>query len=61
MAAEKELKDKELEELKGAAQVVVDMVDPPKEGVISERTLLEDSVKPQRRFLDTSRRPPKLM
>jgi hypothetical protein len=37
------------------------MVDPPKEGVISERTLLEDSVKPQRRFLDTSRRPPKLM
>jgi hypothetical protein len=41
MAAEKELKDKELEELKGAAQVVVDMVDPPEEGVISERTLLE--------------------
>jgi hypothetical protein len=41
MAAEKELKDKELRELKGAAQVVVDMVDPPEEGVISERTLLE--------------------
>jgi uncharacterized protein YjcR len=29
MATEKELKDKELEELKGAAQLVVDMVDPP--------------------------------
>jgi hypothetical protein len=31
MAAEKELKDKELEELRSAAQVVVDMVDPPEE------------------------------
>jgi hypothetical protein len=41
MACEKELKDKELEDLKGAVQVVVDMVDPPKEGVISERMLLE--------------------
>jgi hypothetical protein len=38
---EKELKDKELEELKSAVQVVVDMVDPPEEGVINERTLLE--------------------
>jgi hypothetical protein len=35
------LKDKELEELKGAAQVVIDMVDPPEERVIYERTLLE--------------------
>jgi hypothetical protein len=41
MVVEKELKDKELEELKGAAQVVIDMVDPPEEGVINERTLLE--------------------
>jgi hypothetical protein len=41
MAAEKELKNKELEELKGVAQVVVDMVDPLEEGVINERTLLE--------------------
>jgi hypothetical protein len=32
MATEKELKKKELEELKNAAQVVVDMVDPPEEG-----------------------------
>jgi hypothetical protein len=39
--AAKELKNKELEELKSAAQVVVDMVDPLEEGVISERTLLE--------------------
>jgi DNA repair ATPase RecN len=37
MAAEKELKDKELEELKGAAQVVVDMVDPPEEGVVNNK------------------------
>jgi hypothetical protein len=41
MAAEEELKKKELEELKNAAQVVVDMVDPPKEGVVSDKTLLE--------------------
>jgi hypothetical protein len=41
MAAEKELKDKELEELKGAAQVVIHIVDPLEEGVISERALLE--------------------
>jgi hypothetical protein len=41
MAAEKELKDKELEELKGVAQVVVDTVDPQEEGIISERMLLE--------------------
>jgi hypothetical protein len=41
MAAEKELKGKELEELKGAAQVVIDMVDPLEEGVVSETTLLE--------------------
>jgi hypothetical protein len=32
MAAQKELKDKELEELKGAAQVVIYMVDPPEGG-----------------------------
>jgi SMC interacting uncharacterized protein involved in chromosome segregation len=41
MAAEKELKDKELEELKGAAQVVVEMVDPQKEGVVNNKTLLK--------------------
>jgi citrate lyase beta subunit len=39
-AVEKELKDKELQELKGAAQVVVDMVDPS-EGVVSDKMLLE--------------------
>jgi hypothetical protein len=36
-----ELKDKEFEELKSAAQVVVDMVDPPEEVIVSKRTLLE--------------------
>jgi cell division septum initiation protein DivIVA len=41
MTAEKELKDKELEELKCVAQVVVYMVDTQKEGVINKRTLLE--------------------
>jgi hypothetical protein len=39
--AEKELKDKELEEPKNVAQVVVDMVDPLEEGVVSDKTLLE--------------------
>jgi hypothetical protein len=41
MATQKELKDKELEELKDAAQVAVDMVDPPEEGVVNSKTLLE--------------------
>jgi hypothetical protein len=41
MAAEEELKKKELEEIKNAAQVVVDVVDPPEEGVVSNKTLLE--------------------
>jgi hypothetical protein len=41
MAAEEELKKKELEELKNDAQVVVDMVDPLEEGVVSDKTLLE--------------------
>jgi hypothetical protein len=41
MAAEKQLKDKELVELKSAMQVVVDTVDPLEEGVISKKTLLE--------------------
>jgi hypothetical protein len=41
MAAKKELKDKELEELKSATHVVVDMVDPLEERVARERTLLE--------------------
>jgi chromosome segregation ATPase len=41
MAAEKEQNKKELEELKDAAQVVVDMVDPSEEGVESNKMLLE--------------------
>jgi archaellum component FlaC len=41
MAAEKELKHKELKQLKGAVQVVIYMVDPLEEGVINKRTLLE--------------------
>jgi hypothetical protein len=41
MAVEAELKSKELEELRTAAQVVADMVDPPEEGVVISKTLLE--------------------
>jgi hypothetical protein len=41
MAEEKEVREKELEELMGAARIVVDMVDPPEEGVVSDKTLLE--------------------
>jgi len=41
MAKQKDLREKELEELKTAAQAVVDMVDPPKEGTVQDKTLLE--------------------
>jgi len=41
IAVEKELRDKELEELKTTAQVVVDMVDAAEEGVVDSRTLVE--------------------
>jgi chromosome segregation ATPase len=37
----KEQNKRELEELQGAAQVVVDMVDPPEERVVSNKMLLE--------------------
>jgi hypothetical protein len=41
MAEEKETREKELEELRSAALVVIDMVDPPEEGVVSDEMLLE--------------------
>jgi hypothetical protein len=41
MTAAKVQNSRELEELKGAAHVVVDMVDPPEEGVVTNKTLLE--------------------
>jgi hypothetical protein len=41
MAEEKELRQKQLEELEDAAQVVANMVDPPEERVVDNRTLLE--------------------
>jgi hypothetical protein len=41
MAQEKELMQKQLEDLHEAAQVVVSMVDPLGEGVVDNRTLLE--------------------
>jgi DNA-directed RNA polymerase sigma subunit (sigma70/sigma32) len=41
MVEEKELRQKQLEELQEVAQVVVNMVDPLEEGVVNNRTLLE--------------------
>jgi hypothetical protein len=41
LAVEKEQNKKELEELKGAARVVLEMVDPLEEGVVSNKSLLE--------------------
>jgi phage gp36-like protein len=41
MAEEKDAMQKQLEDLQKAAQVVIDMVDPPEEGVIDNRILLE--------------------
>jgi hypothetical protein len=41
MTAAKEQNKRELEELKGVAHIVVDMVDPLEEGVVSNKTLLE--------------------
>lgn len=41
LATDEELRQRELEELKNAAQVIVDMVDPPEEGVAETRSLLE--------------------
>jgi hypothetical protein len=41
LATEGELRQRELEELKNAAQVIIDMADPPEEGVAETRSLLE--------------------
>ena len=41
MAEEKDLRKKELDDLKAAAQAVIDMVDPPEEGTVQDKTLLE--------------------
>jgi len=41
MAEEKDLREKDLGELRAAAQAVVDMVDPPKESTQVDKTLLE--------------------
>jgi hypothetical protein len=41
MAAEAELKSKELEELRTGVQVIVDVVDPPEEGIDISKTLLQ--------------------
>jgi hypothetical protein len=41
MGEEKEQRQKELEDLREAAQKLVDMVNPPEEGETSEQTLLE--------------------
>jgi hypothetical protein len=41
MAEEKELRRKQLDNLQEAAQVVINMADPSKEGAVDNRTLLE--------------------
>jgi hypothetical protein len=41
LGEEKERREKELENLRGAAKKLVDMVDPPEEGKAGERPLLE--------------------
>ena len=41
MAEEKDLREKDLGELRAAAQAVVDMVDPPEEGTKITKTLVE--------------------
>jgi hypothetical protein len=41
LGEEKERRQKELEDLRGAAKKLVDMVDPPEEGEANERPLLE--------------------
>ena len=41
MAEEKDLREKELGELKAAAQAAVDMVDPPEESTHVDKTSLE--------------------
>jgi Asp-tRNA(Asn)/Glu-tRNA(Gln) amidotransferase C subunit len=51
MAAAKEQNKKELEELKGAAQVVVDMMDPSEQGVVSNKTMLEQLRKTLQKIL----------
>jgi hypothetical protein len=55
----KEQNKKELEELKGAAQVVVDMVDPLEEGVVSNRTLLKRLRETPKKFPVMYQRPPR--
>jgi hypothetical protein len=42
MAEEKELRQEQLEDLQEVAQVVVNMVDPTEEGVVNNRTLLDN-------------------
>jgi len=41
MAAERTHMERELNELKAAAQVIVDMINPPEEGDAQEKTLVE--------------------
>ena len=41
MAEEKDLRKKELDDLKAAALAIIDMVDPPEEGDVQGKTLLE--------------------
>jgi hypothetical protein len=49
LGEEKEQRRRELEDLRGAARELVDMVDPPEEGDASPRPLLEQLREPRRK------------
>jgi chromosome segregation ATPase len=59
MTTTKEQNKRELEELKGAAQVVVDMVDPLEEWVVSNKMLLERLRETPKKFLVMYQRSPR--
>jgi hypothetical protein len=54
------MRQKQLEDLEGAAKVIVDMVDPLEAGVSTTELCWSVFVKSSREYLARSRRPPKL-
>jgi len=55
---EKDLRDKELDKPKAVAQAIVDMVDPPENGVGQAKTLLERLQGAPQKIVSISRTPP---
>jgi hypothetical protein len=52
LGEEKEQRQKELEDLRGAAQKLVDMVDPQEDGKVDERPLLERLLRASQKVLN---------